>query len=1022
MWIADLCIRRPVLTLMIIGALVLLGAISVPRISMSLFPHVDIPIVTVETTLDGASPTTMETEVTDRLEEELIAISGLDSLRSISADGYSQIILEFELEEDASLKAQDVRDKVSRILPLLPADTNQPLVTILDPDSEPIVSIIVSGPLPIGELTSLAKNFVKERLQRVSGVGSVQLVGGREREIRIWLNAPSMRGYGITVDDVTSAIRREHVDIAGGRLEYQGGTSEFTIKTLGEVSNLKELKDITIGRSEQGLIRLRDVARIEDGLQDERSFAELNGSNGISLEIRKQTGKNTVNVARAITSELLTIQSELPQGIALTPVRDNSRFIESTVRDVAIDIVLGVVLVVIVTLIFLLDLRATFIVATAIPTAIIATFFAFYILDFSINLMSLIAISLCVGLLVDDAVVVLESIYQEIESGRSARQAASLGTKKVATAVIAATLSVMAVFLPISFTAGLIGIFMYQYGVTVAVAVAISLLVSLTLTPMLSSRMLRKAENHNLVSKRINSGFAKLEALYVSSVEKALRRRWMVLLIAVVAIFAGVHFAGKVPLSFTSKSDRSEFLATIELPLGTGITETKRVASSINRGLNDFEHIDLVFTVVGSGAQSKTNEISFYFGLTPKQQRSVHQIAIMDEIRAHLKKVVPQAKHIAMAQVPWISGGGFFGTDVDLALSGPDLEQLQIYSDEITQAMSAAGLFRDIKSSFESGKPEVQVTIDRDRAAILGIRVADIARAVGATMGGVDVASYEEHGDRYDIRVRYDSSYRDRLDSFGLIQLRGSDGSLVDFYNVASVSIDSGPVQIDRYNRARKISISANAPAGVATGTLLEKTDEIIAALDLQSGYGTAYLGASEQVREIASSLLFAFLLALVILYMILASQFESFSQPIAIMLTAPLSFVGAFTLLALTNSELSATTQIAMVALMGLVMKNGILLVDQANQSMIAGLNAQQAMAEAARLRLRPVLMTAVSTIFGMIPIALATSDGAELRNSTGIIVIGGLGSSTLLTLFVVPVVYTLLEDAKSVFFQKRA
>ena len=356
MWIADLSIRRPVLTLMVIGALVLLGAISFPRINMSLFPHVDIPIVTVETTLDGASPATIETEVTDRLEEELIAISGLDSLRSISADGYSQIILEFELEESASLKAQDVRDKVSRVLPYLPANTNQPLVTILDPDSEPIVSVIVSGSLPIGELTSLAKNSVKERLQRVSGVGSVQLVGGREREIRIWINASSMRGYGVTVDDVTRAIQREHIDIAGGRLEQEGGSSEFTIKTLGEVNDLRQLSKIAVSRSEQGLVRLSDVARIEDGLQDERSYAELNGSIGVSLDIRKQAGKNTVDVARAIASELERIKVELPDNITLTPVRDNSRFIESTVRDVAIDIILGIVLVVLVTLIFLLNL------------------------------------------------------------------------------------------------------------------------------------------------------------------------------------------------------------------------------------------------------------------------------------------------------------------------------------------------------------------------------------------------------------------------------------------------------------------------------------------------------------------------------------------------------------------------------------------------------------------------------------------------------------------------------------------
>jgi HAE1 family hydrophobic/amphiphilic exporter-1 len=1015
MWIADLSIRRPVMTIMFVGALVLLGAISLPRINMSLFPHVDIPIVTVETTLDGASPATIETEVTDRLEEELFAIGGLDSLRSVSADGYSQIILEFELEEDVNLKSQEVRDKAARALPFLPEGTKQPLVTILDPDSEPIVSIILSGPLPPGELTKVAKNTVKERLQRVPGVGSVQLVGGREREVRVWLNASRMRGYGISVDEISSAIRREHVDIAGGRLEYQGGSSEFTVKTLGEVMSLEELKNITISRSDLSLVRLRDVARVEDGLEDERSYAELNRITGISLEIRKQSGANTVNVARAVSKELEKIQTELPSDISLTPVRDNSRFIESTVRDVSFDIILGIVLVVVVTLFFLLDIRATIIVATAIPTALIPTFFVLYVLDFSLNMMSLIAISLCVGLLVDDALVVLESIYKEIEEGQEPAAAASNGTRKVASAVVASTFAVMAVFLPISFTQGLIGVFMYQYGVTVAVAVGISLIVSLTLTPMLCSRLLKRSIKKSSVFHVVETAHSNLEARYAAAVQAALSARWLVLIVAAMAVAAGVYYAGKVPLSFTAKTDRSEFLATVELPLGTGVAESKRLASELSATIKEFEHVQLVLAVIGSGAQVKTNEIGFYVGLTPKQERSIHQNVIMDEVRIGLTKAVPQAKHVTMTQVPWISGGGFFGSDIDMALSGPDLDKLQLYAERITQAMQESGKFRDIKSSYESGKPEIQVSIDRDRAATLGIPVHSIASAISATMGGKDVASYEEHGDRYDIRLRYDKEYRDHIGTFDLIQFRSSDGSLVDFRSIADVSITDGPVQIDRYNRARKISVSGNAPAGIATGELLEEMDKILANMDLEPAYHTTYLGASEQVREIANSLLFAFMLALLILYMILASQFESFVQPIAIMLTAPLSFVGAFTFLALTNSELSATTQIAMVALMGLVMKNGILLVDQANQSMSRGLAAKEAMIESAQLRLRPVLMTAFTTIFGMIPTALATSDGAELRTSTGIIVIGGLGSSTLLTLFVVPVVYTLIADAKA-------
>jgi HAE1 family hydrophobic/amphiphilic exporter-1 len=1016
MWIADLCIRRPVLAIMMVGALMGLGFISMSRISIDLFPNVEVPIVTVETVLDGASPGTMETEVTDKLEEEFISIAGVKSLRSVSADGFSQIIIEFEMAEDANFKAQEVRDKISQIMPDLPDTVKQPVVTMLDSESEPIIAVIVSGPRPVGELTAFAKDVIKERLQRISGVGGVKLVGGREREVRIWLKAPQMRGFGITTNDVVSAIQREHADIPGGRLDSRGGQSELIIKTMGEVATLREMGDIVISRNGKAAVRLKDVAEIDDGLEDERSYSELNERAGVSLEIRKQSGTNTVDIARALKDELARLASEIPSDIEVTAVRDSSRFIESSVRDVSYDILLGIALVVIVTLCFLLSIRATLIVATAIPTALVSTFFAFYLLDFSINMMSLIAISLCVGLLVDDAIVVLESIHREVEAGRELKEAASVGTRKVATAVIAATLSVMAVFLPIAFTTGLIGVFFYQYGMTVSVAVALSLFISITLTPMLSSRLLKKSEGHKGFFALLDLAYQRLETTYVKLVRLSLRTRWLVLLLASGAVAVGVYFAGMVPLAFTSKTDRSEFLATVELPLGTGVTASRRVAARVNNAVQELEDINLVFTVIGSGAQAKANEISFYFGLSAKQQRKTHQRVIMDRAREVLITAVPEAKHISMAEVPWLSGSGLFGADVAVALSGPDLEQLRVYADTITSQMAASGLFKDTKSSYEPGKPEVQVTINRGRAADLGISVRDIAATVGAAMGGIDVASFEEFGNRYDIRLRYAESYRDQISKFDLIQLRAADGTLIDFKNVAEVSVTSGPAQIDRYNRARKIEISGNAPPGYASGDLMDKMDEIVNGLDMAPGYDTAYLGSSEQVNEIAEAMLFALMLSLVTLYMILASQFNSYTQPLVIMLTAPLSFAGAFSLLALTNSALSVTTQIALVALMGLVMKNGILLVDYANQAVARGLSAYEAMLEAAHLRLRPILMTAFSTIFGMIPIALATSDGAELRTSMGIIVIGGLISSTFLTLFVVPAVYTLLADAKTI------
>ncbi|GAB5453385.1 MAG: efflux RND transporter permease subunit [Halioglobus sp.] len=1019
MWLADLCIRRPVLAIMMTAALMMLGLVSMGRVSIDLFPSVEVPIVTVETKLEGASPSTIETEVTERLEEEFIAISGVDTMRSISADGYSQIILEFDMEENPNLKAQEVRDKINQTMPELPDTVTQPVVSILDPDSEPIISVIVSGQRPVGELTEFAEDVIKERLQRVPGVGSVKLVGGREREVRIWLKAPQMRGYGVIAADVINAVQRENADIPGGRLEYHGGATELTIKTLGEVTNLKEMGEITISRNSGGIVRLNDVAEIEDGLEDERSYAELDGGAGISLEIRKQSGTNTVDIAHAIKAALAKLETEIPPDINLVTVRDSSRFIESAVRDVSFDIFLGIILVVIVTLCFLLSVRATLIVATAIPTAIIATFFAFYLLDFSINMISLIAISLCVGLLVDDAIVVLESIYREVDAGLEPKEAASLGTRKVATAVIASTLCVMAVFLPISFTTGLVGVFFYQYGVTITVAVALSLFVSVTLTPMLSSRLLKKSTGHNVFFSLLDKGYVLLESTYAQSLRFSLRARWLVLLLAAAAVGMGVHYAGQVPLAFTSNTDRSEFLAKIELPLGTGITEAKSVAARVSKSVSGLEHLNLVFTTIASGSQAKTNEISFYFGLTPKQNRSIHEKEIMDTVRKNLATAVPDAKHISLTSVPWISGGGFFGADMEMALSGADLDQLRVYADTITTQMEESGIFRDVKSTYELGKPELQVTINRRRAADLGISVRDIASSVGVTMGGADVTSYEEFGNRYDVRMRYAEMYRDEIGKFDLIQLRAADGSLIDFRNVAEVNITGGPVQIDHYNRARKIGISGNAPAGIATGELMNKMDEIILGLDMAAGYESSYLGTSEQVTEIAGAIIFALIMSLLTLYMILASQFNSFTQPVIIMLTAPLSFAGAFSLLAWTNSELSVTTQIGLVALMGLVMKNGILLVDYANQVIGQGYTEAEAMLEAAQLRLRPVLMTAFSTIFGMIPIALATSDGAELRTSMGIIVIGGLISSTFLTLFVVPAVYTLLADARTILFR---
>ena len=1016
MWISDLCIRRPVLAVMMIAGLVGLGLISMGRVGIDLFPRVEFPYVTVETKLEGAGPSTVETEMTDPLEEEVVSISGIKNLRSVSSEGYSQLYIEFAIEENVDVKAQEVRDKINLAIPNLPEGVELPTVSKMDPDASPILTIMLSGPRSIRDLTTFAKDHVKERLQRVRGVGGIQIVGGRKREIRVWLNASKLRGFGVTVDDVVNAIRREHAEIPGGRMDYKGGLSEYTIKTKGEVDRVRDFENIVVAQIGPGFIRVRDVARIEDGLEDERSYAELDGLPGVSLEVRRQSGTNTVEVARAIKAELTDIRREAPQDIRLVEARDVSRFIESSVRDVTADIILGIGLVILVTLAFLVSVRATLIVAIAIPTAIVSTFFAFYVFDITINMITMVAIALTVGLLVDDAIVVLESIHREVERGEDPKAAASRGTRSVATAVVASTLAVMAVFLPIAFMSGVTGRFFYQYGLTIVVAVAISLFVSLTLTPMLCSRLLKQKTQHGVVFRIFDGGYVALERFYVKALARSLRARWLVLAIAAASVYVGVQFAGEVPIAFTGKTDRSEFLAKIELPLGTGIVESKRIGSRVGQVIRSLEHVELVFLSVGAGGQGKTNEVDYYIGLTPKAKRTVNQRMIIDRVREEIIAAAPEAKHVSMREIPWVSGGNFYAGDVEIALTGPDLEQLSILAETIMDQMRKSEMYEDINSSFELGKPEVQVVIDRRRASDLGISIRDIASTVRATIGGTDITTFEEFGSRYDVRARLEERYRDELGKFGLLQIRAADGTLVDFRSVAEVVLASGPAQIDRLNRARKISVLGNAPAGLAVGELINKMDEIVAGLNLAPGYEASYQGASETVGEVLQAVLFAFGLALVALYMVLAGKFNSFSQPVVIMSTAPLSFVGAFTLLALTGSELSLFAQIGMVALMGLVMKNGILLVDYANQAVERGRSNKAAMLEAGQLRLRPVLMTAFSTIFGMIPIAMATSDGAEWRNGMGIIVIGGLLSSTLLTLFVVPTVYTLFGDVRSI------
>lgn len=1013
MWLADISIRRPVFATMLILSLVVLGLVSFTRLGVDLFPKVEFPYVSVTTTLPGASPDTVETEVTDLIEEELNSISGLRQMRSTSAEGVSIVTLEFELEEDADIKAQDVRDSISTILADLPEDTDAPVVEKVDPDATPILSIMLSGDMPIRELTTYADQVVKERLQRVQGVGSVSVVGGRERQMRIWLDPTAMRARGVTSEDVLRALRNENAELPGGRLEIDGRTRQFGVRTLAEARSAADFSVLPVAYRPNGqIVRVGDVARVEDAVEDETSYAQLDGRPGVVLEVRRQSGENTVEVARAIHGEIERLRESAPAGVEMVIARDTSRFIEDAIDDVLFDLAIAVVLVVLVTYLFLLSWRSTIIVMLAIPTSIIATFLSFSVMGFTFNMMTLLGLTVAIGLLVDDAIVVVEAIQNDIDKGTAAMRSASDATKRVALAVLAGTFATLAVFVPIAFMEGIVGRFFFQYGLAIVFSVSVSLLVAFTLTPALSARLLKAEHGFDDWRGKVENFHSTLRARYERLVAWSISLRYIVLLGALASIFVGGFFASMVPTTFMTTTDRSEYLATVELPLGTGIAGARDAAIRADRQMRAHPETGLVFVSAGSGTDARPNELEFYVGLSAKQERPVGQIELMAAARDILSEAVPEATDLSVDEVPWVSGAGVGSMQIDLIVTGPDYNAINDYAISVAEAMRASPEFVDVQTTFEGGRPELQIRLDRDRAADLGISARALATASQTLIGGADAGTFEDAGRRYDVRVRLEERRRQRLQDVATLPIRSGGGRLVDLASVADVAVADGPAQIERVDRARQISVRANTPPGVALSSAVERMDEILAENPPPDGIATEMEGMARRLAETTDAIVFAFLLALVALYIVLASQFDSFGQPIIIMLTAPLSFSGAFAAMWLAGQEMSMFGQIGLIALMGIVMKNGILLVDLANQYRAQGKEAVAAMQDAAPERLRPVLMTALAAIFGMMPVALTQSDGAEWRNAMGFIIIGGLTTSTFLTLLVVPAAYATAND----------
>lgn len=1015
MWIADVSIRRPVFAVMMIGSLVVLGLLGFTNLGVDLFPKVEFPYVSVTTRLEGASPETVETEITDILEGYVNNISGIERLRSSSSEGLSQITIEFKLEENADLKAQEVRDKVALARSELPQETEPSAVEKVDPDAAPILSVLVSGDTDIRSLSGFADDVVRERLQRIQGVGSINLVGDREREIRVWLDAQRMRAMAVTADDVVRAIEAEHAELPGGRMELSSSLIELGVRTDAEAEDTTELADLVIRFNDNAPpTRLRDVALVEDGLEDERSYAILDGQRGVALEVRRQSGLNTVEVARRVRTAVSELRESAPQGVSITTTRDISRFIESSVADVTKELQIAMLLVVMITFFFLLSWRATLIVATAIPTSLIATFFVFDLAGITLNILTLLALTVAIGLLVDDAIVVVEAIQKDVNEGKPAAQAASEATRRVSLAVLAGTFATLAVFVPIAFMEGVVGQFFRDYGLAIVFSVSVSLLVALTLSPMLCSRYLtaHDPDSSGHVLSTLERFHEWMAQAYAAVIRAAMRWRYLVILLAIGSVYLGALIAAQVPGGFTSKADRSEFQGQVELPPGTAIEESKSRAHALNRALSAVPHVQSVFVTVGAGAAGEPSRIDVYGTLTPKQARDVGQFEVMDDVREAAHQVVPNARTINIAEVPWVSGGGLSTADIELVLQSADLDVTRQYSERLAAVLGSMAGLSDVRSGFEPGRPELVLDVRRDRAGDLGVSARGIAATSRALIGGVEAGTYEHLGSRYDIRVRLRDADRSDVEQIEQMQVRTARGQLVDLASVVDLKFRSGPARIERQDRTRKISVFANAASGTALGDATAIVERALAEMPPPDGVSIVFEGQVRRMRETGSAIGMAFLLAVIALYIVLASQFDSFTQPLVIMLSAPLCFSGAFAGLYLTGHEMSLFAQIGLVALMGIVMKNGILLVDRANQLRATGLNPAEAMAAAGPERLRPVLMTAFAAVFGMVPVALSGADGSEWRNAMGALMIGGLASSTLLTLLVVPAAYVIGPD----------
>jgi HAE1 family hydrophobic/amphiphilic exporter-1 len=1020
MSLAELSIKRPIFVTCIVLVMLVVGWASFKTLSVDLFPDVNFPTITVTTRYTGAGPAEIETLITKPMEDEISTISGLKRLTSKSLEGVSQVTAEFRLETDVKYAEQQVRDKVNTAKANIPKEAKEPTIQRLDPSDQSIINFALTADLPDGKLYDLADQTIKPRLEQVNDVGSVDILGGRKREFQVQIDRRILKSRDLSVSGVAAQLAAAGENVPGGKVNE--GDKETIFRSMGEFHSTDDIAGTLVNMySNEVPTRISDIGKVYDTLEDETSRVFVNGKKSLFIEVYRQSGSNTIAVVDGLKAQLRKMGPELdamPGHPKLEIVQDGSKDIRANVEDVEETIILGIILTILVVYLFLANGRSTLITGLALPNSLIGSFILMKVAGFSINIVSLLSLSLAVGLLIDDAIVVRENIFRRIELGEGAEEAAVKGTKEVQLAVIATTLVVISVFAPVAFMKGIIGQFLKQFGLTVCFAMLISLFDALTIAPMLSTYLAVGAQHGkkaggiwHAISHPVLSGFDRFQVWLENRYEKLLRftvRRPIIVLAASVAVLIATSLSmSRVPATFIPEQDNGEFAVELDLPPGTNLDAMNRLSDQVDHLIHENKEVALTTLTVG-GRNGEPNKSTFYVKLLPGKERKRSTQAVRAAVREQLVPFAyanPKVKN-------YDPTGGAQTQPITFNLIGNDQKTLQDYSTKILERLRHDPALKDVDTSYRPGKPEYQVTTNAKKAELYGMNTGTIGDEIRAQVEGVTPVKFRENGQEYDIRVRLLPEQRHLGENFSQIYVPNINQRLIRLSDVATMELKEGPATIDRQDRGRYIQISAALAPGYGQGDVLSEINRLTTKeLPLPPGVRVAFVGDSENFQEMGQSLVLAFGFAILFIFLVLSSLYESFVTPLAIMLALPLALCGAFLALYITGEMLSLFAILGVVMLLGVACKNSILLVDYTNHLIASGKSRSDALVEAGKIRLRPILMTSMALIAGMIPVAIGLNEASKQRTSMGVAIIGGIISSTLLTLVVVPAAFSYID-----------